>query len=70
VRKAIEAKLGADPQRAPNPQPVIERGARGVVVPARYLLRLGDGEFGCGKRFMHGVIKQIPSRRVRLLTKS
>lgn len=62
VRKAIEAKLC---DRAPQP-PLIERRAGGrVAVPARHLLRLGDGRFDLGRQFMHGLIKQIRARRVQ-----
>ena len=65
VRKAIEAKLGASPQPAVAP-PVIERRAGGrLVVPARHLLRLGDGRFDRGREFIRGLVKQIRARRMR-----
>jgi hypothetical protein len=67
VWEAIQAKLG---DRAPQP-PLIERRAGGrVIVPARHLLRLGDGRFDRGRQFMHGLIRQIRARRMRRLAKT
>jgi len=65
VRKAIEAKLGVSLQPS-DASPLIERRAGGrVAVPARHLLRLGDGRFDRGRAFMHGLIKQVRARRMR-----
>ena len=65
VRQAIEAKMGAllKPSDAP---PLIERRASGhVVVPGYHILRLGDGRFDLGRRFMHGLIKKLRAGRMR-----
>jgi hypothetical protein len=66
VRKAIEAKLrGRGSYQPSDATPVIEKRAGGrVVVPARHLLRLGDGDFARGKQFMHGMISQFRARGV------
>jgi len=49
-RKA--AGLGDDPMR------LLERRAGGrIVVAGHHLLRLGDGNFAKGKRFIHGLAK-------------
>jgi hypothetical protein len=43
---------------------VLERRSGGrVVVPGYHLLRLGDGRFDRGKRFMHGVISKLRGER-------
>jgi len=43
---------------------LLERRAGGRVVVAGYhLLRLGDGDFAKGKRFMHSLIARIRHRR-------
>src|SRR4051812_29587738 len=53
VVKAVEARLrelGSSPMDAP---PLIERRAgRRVVVPGQHILRLGDGKFDRGRRFV------------------
>jgi hypothetical protein len=47
---------------------VLERKAGGrVVVPAAHLLRLGDGDFARGRRFLHFIIGQIRRRRMARL---
>jgi len=52
------ASLGDDPMRR------LERRAGGRVAVAGYhLLRLGDGNFAKGKRFMHGLVARIRHRR-------
>ena len=52
------ASLGDDPMRR------LERRAGGCVAVAGYhLLRLGDGNFAKGKRFMHGLVARIRHRR-------
>ena len=65
VRKAIEAKLGGvQPSDASS---LIETRAGGrVAVPARHLLRLGDGRFDLGRQYMHRIIKQMRARRMRV----
>ena len=56
--RASEAGLGDDLLN------VLERRSGGrVVVPGYHLLRLGDGRFDRGKRFMHGVISKLRWRR-------
>jgi hypothetical protein len=37
-----------------------------VVVPAAHLLRLGDGNFAKGRRYLHGLVWQIRRQRIRL----
>ena len=63
VVNAIEARLselGSTPIQAP---PLIERRAgRRVVVPGQHILRLGDGKFDRGRRFLHMIIGQIRAR--------
>jgi hypothetical protein len=42
---------------------VLERRAGGrVVVPGYHLLRLGDGRYDLGRRFLHSLIGQIRTR--------
>ena len=56
ARKA--AGLGDDPMQ------LLERRAGGrVVVAGHHLLRLGDGNFAKGKRFMHSLIARIRHRQ-------
>jgi len=66
---AIEAKLrgeGAAPPADDATRPVIERRTGGrVVVPGYHLLRLGDGRFDLGKRFINGLVWDIRRRRAR-----
>jgi hypothetical protein len=64
VAFAIHAKLhagrGAQAGLGDDLLNVLERRAGGrVVVPGYHLLRLGDGRFDRGKRFMHRVVNQI-----------
>jgi hypothetical protein len=70
VAKAIGAKLrgnaGSPSARQTGARPVLERQAGGrVIVPGYHLLRLGDGRFDRGRRFMRGVIGQIRAKRKR-----
>jgi len=45
---------------------VLERRAGGrVVLPGFHLLRLGNGRFDRGRRFLHGFIGQIRARHTR-----
>ena len=68
VALAIHAKLqagrGAQAGLGDDLLNVLERRAGGrVVVPGYHLLRLGDGRFDRGRKFMHGVVAQIRGRR-------
>jgi len=63
VALAIHEKL-RDGRKAPglgdDPMMLLERRAGGrVVVAGRHLLRLGDGNFARGKRFMHGLMAKL-----------
>jgi hypothetical protein len=63
IAKAIEAKLR---EGGPVDEPVLQRRTGGrVVVPAAHLLRLGDGRFDKGRRFVQGLVNQIRVRRSR-----
>jgi hypothetical protein len=64
VALAIHAKLhagrGAQAGLGDDLLNVLERRSGGrVVVPGFHLLRLGDGRFDRGRRFMHRVVNQI-----------
>jgi hypothetical protein len=63
VALAIDAKLRdgeAIPGLGHDPTIVLERRAGGrIVVSGHHLLRLGDGNFAKGKRFMHGLVAQL-----------
>ena len=62
LARAIEAKLREC--GGPIDEPVLQRRAGGrVVVPAAHLLRLGNGDFARGRRFLHGLVWQM--RRLR-----
>ena len=68
VAMAIHAKLnagrGAQAGLGDDVLNVLERRAGGrVVVPGYHLLRLGDGRFDRGRRFLHGIVDQIRARR-------
>src|SRR4030081_253675 len=60
VAFAIHAKLnagrGAQAGLSDDVLNVMERRAGGYVVPGFHLLRLGDGRFDRGRRFMHRVV--------------
>jgi len=67
VALAIHQKL-RDGQTTPglgdDPMMLLERRAGGrIVVGGHHLLRLGDGNFAKGKRFMHSVIARIRHRQ-------
>jgi hypothetical protein len=71
VALAIHAKLhagrGAQAGLGDDLLNVLERRAGGrVVVPGFHLLRLGDGRFDRGRRFLHALIGQIRARPMRL----
>ena len=70
VAVAIRAKLGGEGLQAGLGEDMLhplERVAGGrVAMPGRHLLRLGDGHYERGKRFMHGVVARVrATRRVR-----
>jgi hypothetical protein len=70
VAIAIHAKLhggrGSGAGLGDDLLDVLERRSGGrVVVPGFHLLRLGDGRFDRGRRFLHGIIGQIRARRRR-----
>ena len=64
VALAINEKL-RDGKKAPpgigdDPMQLLERRAGGlIVVSGHHLLRLGDGNFAKGKRFMHGLVAKL-----------
>ena len=67
VALAIDEKL-SDGRKVPglgdDPMQLLERRAGGrVVVAGHHLLRLGDGNFAKGKRFMHSLIARIRHRQ-------
>src|SRR3954451_12180093 len=64
VLKAIEAKLGDRDHASTGAPPLLRRKAGGrVAVSGYHILRLGDGRFDLGRRFMHRIINQIRTRR-------
>jgi len=68
VALALDEKLrdgrAAQPGIGDDPTMLLERRAGGrIVVARRHLLRLGDGNFAKGKRFMHGQIARIRLRQ-------
>ena len=66
VRQAIEARLGDGSRPSADALAIIQRKAGGrVAVSGYHVLRLGDGRFDLGRRFLHGLVKQIRAARVR-----
>ena len=68
VALAIDAKLRdgktAQPGIGDDPMQLLKRRAGGrIVVGGHHLLRLGDGDFAKGKRFMHSLIASIRHRQ-------
>jgi hypothetical protein len=68
IALAIDEKLRdgrtAQPGIGDDPMQLLERRVGGrVVVAGHHLLRLGDGDFAKGKRFMHGLIARIRHRQ-------
>jgi hypothetical protein len=66
IALAIDEKL-RDGRNAPglgdDPMRLLERRAGGrIVVGGHHLLRLGDGNFAKGKRFMHGLVAKMRLR--------
>jgi len=66
VALAIDEKLRGGrqtPGLGDDPMMLLERRAGGrIVVAGHHLLRLGDGNFANGKRFMHSLIARIRHR--------
>jgi hypothetical protein len=69
VDREIRSKLSGSVSATDSGEPrVLQRKAGGrVVVPAAHLLRLGDGDFARGRRFLHFIIGQIRRRRMARL---
>jgi hypothetical protein len=69
VDREIRSKLSGSVSATDSGEPrVLQRKAGGrVVVPAAHLLRLGDGDFARGRRFLHSIIGQIRRRRMARL---
>ena len=66
VALAIEAKMrgGRPSPGLSDPFQVLERRAGGrVVVRGYHILRLGDGRYDRGRRFLHALISGIHARR-------
>jgi hypothetical protein len=67
VALAINEKLRDGeivPGLGDDPMMLLERRAGGrIVVGSHHLLRLGDGNFAKGKRFMHSLISRIRHRQ-------
>ena len=66
VALAIEAKMrgGRPSPGCGDPLQVLERRAGGrVVVSGYHILRLGDGRFDRGGRFLHSLISSVRARR-------
>jgi hypothetical protein len=67
VALAIDAKLRDGrtmPGLGDDPMMLLERRAGGrIVVGGHHLLRLGDGNFAKGKRFMHSLIARTRHRQ-------
>jgi len=66
IDREIRSKLSGSCDATDNNElKVLERKAGGrVVVPARYVLRLGDGDFARGRRFLHSAITQVRQQRL------
>ena len=66
VALALDEKLRhgqTTPGLGDDPMMLLERRAGGrIVVGGHHLLRLGDGNFANGKRFMHSLIARIRHR--------
>jgi len=68
VALAIDERLRdgrtAQPGLSDDPTMLLELRAGGrIVVAGHHLLRLGDGNFAKGKRFMHSLIARVRHRR-------
>ena len=67
VALALGAKLRGGqttPGLGDDPMMLIERRVGGrIVVAGHHLLRLGDGDFAKGKRFMHSLMARIRHRQ-------
>jgi hypothetical protein len=72
VLAAIHAKLGGagKPRRHDEPD-VLERKAGGrIAVSGYHILRLGDGRYDLGKRYIQRIVSDIRARRIQLRTKA
>ena len=66
VRQTIEAMLDGASLRSTAASPILERKAGGrVAVSSYHVLRLGEGRFDLGRRFLHGLVRRIRAGRVR-----
>ena len=66
--KAIERHLAdrGPPSEPADAPPVLKRKAGGRIAISGYnLLRLGDGDFAKGKRFMHGLVGKLRRHSIR-----
>jgi hypothetical protein len=72
VMSAIETKLGgAGKQRQRDEPDVLERRAGGrIAVSGYHILRLGDGRYDLGKRYMQRIVNDIRARRIQRRTKA
>src|SRR4051812_17486686 len=60
IHARLDAGRGAQAGLGDDLLNVLERRAGGrVVVPGFHLLRLGDGNFANGRRFMHSIISKL-----------
>jgi len=65
VVKAVEAELSKRGERLADAPPVLKRRRGGpAAISGYHILRLGDGRFDRGRRFMHMVISR--QRRLKL----
>ena len=72
VMCAIEMKLGGSARQGRRDEPdVLERKADGrIAVSGYHILRLGDGRYDLGKRYMQRLVNDIRARRLQLRTKA
>ena len=72
VLAAIEAKLGGSARHRRHDEPdVLERKAGGrIAVSGYHILRLGDGRYDLGKRYIQRIVNDIRARRIQRRTKA
>jgi hypothetical protein len=72
VMSAIETKLGgAGKQRQRDEPDVLARKTGGrIAVSGYHILRLGDGRYDLGKRYMQRIVSDIRAQRVRRRTQA
>ena len=72
VMSAIETKPGgAGKQRQRDEPDVLERKAGGrIAVSGYHILRLGDGRYDLGKRYIQRIVTDIRAQRVRRRTQA